>query len=114
MIECYPPIPVYIVTGIILAMFTTVTSKVESGNRYKADARFALFLIVMLTIPYATLLADLVMTWRGYSPHCQENCCNRWATLAHAITIFPLILGATIWFWTCSGLSIRRFRFVGT
>lgn len=51
MIECYPPIPVYIVTGIILAMFTTVTSKVESGNRYKADARFALFLIVMLTIP---------------------------------------------------------------
>lgn len=35
MSDCFPPVPLYIVSGIILAMFTTVTSNivdVEDGS----------------------------------------------------------------------------------
>lgn len=115
MIECFPPVPIYIVAGIILAMFTTVTSKIGSDKEEDADAYFALFLLAMLTIPFVTLLFGLITTmlWSS-SLHCEANCCNRWILGAHAVTIGPLMIGAAIWFWTRSDFSIRRFRIGGT
>ena len=108
MTECFPPIPVYIVTGIILAMFTTVTSKIESGERDKIHAGFALLLLGILMIPYATLLIGLGFTLYDPTLHCPGDRCNRWAVGAHAVTISPLIPGAFIWFRACKLHSLRN------
>lgn len=45
MSECFPPVPLYIVAGIIVAMFTAATSKIETGagKLDQRDSAFAAF-----------------------------------------------------------------------
>ena len=136
MSECFPPIPIYIVMGIILAMFTTVTSNVRSvkgdhGNvdrDNKGNIYFALFLLSILAIPSVTLLVELVRIWclglcssapdhlmvcygdRTVVPHTAVKA-PRWILGFHAATIAPLVFGAALWFWKRSDISpLRKFE----
>ena len=110
MSECFPPIPLYIVTGIIVAMFTAVASKIseDSGERDKRDAAFAAFLLIVLAIPFTQMLAILVTT--VYSARCgavSSNADAQWLLTFHAATVFLLPFGAVYWFWNLSNMGRR-------
>ena len=113
MSECFPPVPLYIVSGIIVAMFTTVTSKVgESDELGGRDTLFAAFLLIVLAIPFSQLLLILLTTTiSGQCGAVRLNSDARWLLGFHCVTVFPLLLGAVFWFWTRSSTVGQRLRF---
>ena len=113
MSECFPPVPLYIAAGIIVAMFTTVTSNIDaSGELRKGDLGFAAFLLVLLAVPLGQLLLILLTaTATGQCGGASLNSDGRWLLGFHCLTVFPLLLGAVHWFWTRSGTVGRRLRF---
>lgn len=111
MSECFPPVPLYIVTGIIVAMFTAVTSKIEpaSGEIDKRDARFAAFLLIVLSIPFIQLLSILMTTvFVGKCGAVSLNVDAWWLLIFHAATVFFLPSGAAYWFWNLSNAGRRQ------
>ena len=115
MSDCFPPVPLYIVTGIITAMFTNVASKIEirEGEQpKKGDTAFAAFLLVILAIPFVQLL--LIILTNIFSGQCGASPLNvdgRWLLSFHALTIAPLLVGAVYWFWNRSGSMGCRLAF---
>ena len=112
MSECFPPVPLYIVAGIIVAMFMAVTSRIEpdSGAIDGRDAAFAAFLLIVLLIPFVQLLSILVTT--AYVSKCGAvslNVDTRLVLIFHAVTVFFLPSGAVYWFWDLSNAG-RRLR----
>ena len=109
MSECFPPVPLYIVAGIIVAMFTATTSKIKdvSGEHDKRDSAFAAFLLIVLAVPFTQLLSMLVTT--VYSGRCGTVSLNpaRWLLIFHAATVFFLPSGAVYWFWNVSNMRRR-------
>ena len=110
MSECFPPVPLYIVAGIIVAMFTAATSKIKdvSGEHDKRDSAFAAFLLVVLAVPFTQLLSMLVTT--VYSGRCGTVSLNadaRWLLIFHAATMFFLPSGAVYWFWNVGNMRHR-------
>lgn len=103
MIECFPPIPIYIVTGIVATMFTTVASRIESDEPSGTDRVFAWFLLFLLAIPFAQLLSTLLPA--AIYGECrtgtvaQVNSDARWLLRFHVATLFPLPCGIALWFW---------------
>lgn len=103
MIECFPPIPIYVVTGIVATMFTTVVSKIESDEPSGTDPVFAWFLLFLLMTLFAQLLSVLLPA--AIYGECragtvvQVNSDARWLLGFHVATLFPLPLGIAIWFW---------------
>lgn len=114
MSDCFPPVPLYIVAGIIAAMFTNVTSQIKTceGQPAKGDVGFALFLLVILAIPLVQLL--LVILTNVFSGQCSAGSLNkdgRWLLSFHAATVVPLLAGAAYWFWNRSPTIGRRLDF---
>ena len=114
MSDCFPPVPLYIVAGIIIAMFTNVTSQIEicEGQPAKGDVGFALFLLVILAIPLVQLL--LVIVTNVSSGQCGAGPLNEdglWLLSFHAATVAPLLIGAVYWFWNRSTTIGRRLDF---
>lgn len=113
MSECFPPVPLYIATGIIAAMFTAVTSRVEtaSGGLDKRDLAFAGFLLIVLAIPFVQLLSILLTTVTlGQCGRVTPNSDAWWLLIFHSATVFFLLSGAVYWFWNLSNIGrIRRF-----
>lgn len=112
MSECFPPIPLYIVTGIIVAMFTAVASKISdhSDARDKRDATLAASLLIVLAIPFTQILAMLVTT--AYSGRCgavSPNADAQWLLTFHAATVFFLPFGAVYWFWSLGNMGRRLY-----
>ena len=113
MIECFPPIPIYIVTGIVATMFTTVASRIESNEPNRTDLVFAGFLLVLLVVPFAQLLSTLLPA--ALNGECragtvvQVNSDARWLLGFHIATLFPLLCGIALWFW----LRLEAGRFEG-
>ena len=102
MSECFPPIPLYIVTGIITAMFITVASKIEGeGERSpEGDIKFAWFLLLVLAVPFVQLLLVLLTNviygqWAA-SPDRQMSSDTRWLLGFHIATLFPLLIGVSL------------------
>lgn len=111
MSECFPPVPLYIVTGIIAAMFTAVTSRVEtaSGELDKRDLAFAGFLLIVLAIPFVQLLSILLTTVAfGQCGSVTPNADAWWLLIFHAVTVFFLPAGAVYWLWNLSNVGRRR------
>lgn len=110
MSECFPPVPLYIVAGMIVAMFTTVMSNVEaSGPHGRGDSAFAMFLLILLAVPIGQLLIVLDRTLTsGQCGGASLNSEDRWLLWAHWFTVYPLLWGLVLWFLT---RSWRRLRF---
>ena len=115
MSECFPPVPLYIVTGIIAAMFTNVASKIETRKEEqprKGDVRFAAFLLIILAIPFVQLL--LIILTNIFSGQCGAGSLNEdglWLLSFHAATVFPLLIGAVYWFWKRKAAMGHRLDF---
>lgn len=112
MTECFPPVPLYIVTAIVVTMFTAVTAKIEdaSSETDRRDFAFAAFLLIVLAIPFAQLLSILLTTvFSGRCGAVSPNADARWVLIFHAATVFFLPSGAVYWFWNLSNAG-RRLR----
>lgn len=115
MSDCFPPVPLYIVVGIITAMFTNVVSKIEihkEGQPRKGDVGFAAFLLFILTIPFVQLL--LLILTNIFSGRCGADSLDEdglWLLSFHAATVAPLLTGAVYWFWNRSAAMGRRLDF---
>ena len=114
MSECFPPVPLYIVAGIIAAMFTNVTSQIEicEGQQGKGDVGFALFLLGILMISLVQLL--WVIVTNVSSGQCGADPLNKDGLRLlsiHAATVAPLPTGAVYWFWNRSTTIGRRLDF---
>lgn len=115
MSECFPPVPLYIVAGIITAMFTNVASKIEIHKEYqpgKGDVRFAGFLLIVLAIPFVQLL--LMIFTSIFSGQCGASSLNKdglWLLSFHAATVFPLLIGAVYWFWNRTAAMVHWLDF---
>ena len=110
MSECFPPIPLYIVAGIIMAMFTAATSQVadDSSELDKRQVKFAGFLLIMLAIPFTQMLAILVtMAYSGRCGDVSLNADARWVLTFHATMMLFLPLGAVYWYWCLSNVGHR-------
>lgn len=112
--DCFPPVPLYIVAGILTAMFTTVASKIDPDAEVqpKGDLWFAAFLLLVLAIPFVQLvLALATVSGECLDPRSWEtlrvNADMRWLLGFHAATISPLLLGAVYWFWQRSAVAKR-------
>lgn len=110
MSECFPPIPLYIVTGIIMAMVTAVTSKIadDSSELDKRQVGFAKFLLIVLAIPSTQML--IILVTMAYSGRCGDVSLNadaRWVLTFHAATMFFLPGGAVYWYWCLSNVGRR-------
>lgn len=118
MSECFPPIPLYIVTAIIAAMFTTVASKIEGDSKEPphGDIAFASFLLVILAVPFGqlllVLLTSVVSGKCAANPDLQMNADARWLLGFHTATLLPLLVGVWRWFWRyrAGGHAGRRLR----
>lgn len=118
MSECFPPIPLYIVTAIIAAMFTTVASKIESDSNEppRGDINFAWFLLTALAVPFVqlllVLLTGVVYGKCAANPDLQMNADARWLLAFHTATLSPLLFGTSRWFWRyrAAGHTGRRLR----
>ena len=109
MSECFPPVPLYIVAGIIVAMFTA-TTKIEpvSSAIDRRDAAFAAFLLIVLSIPFIQLLSILLTTaYIGKCGAVSLNVDRWWVLIFHAVTVFFLPSGAVYWFWNLSNVGRR-------
>lgn len=115
MSECFPPVPLYIVTGIIVAMFSAVTARIESasGELDKRDLAFAGFLLIVLAIPLVQLLLILLTTvTSGQCGTVSPSSDTWWLLTFHVATVFFLLTGAVYWFWKLSNVGRRlRVRF---
>lgn len=114
MSECFPPVPLYIVTAIIVTMFTAVASKIKdsdsAGEPDRRDAAFATFLLIVLAVPFIQLLSILVTSaFVGRCGAISLNTDARWILIFHAATVFLLPAGAAYWHWNHSNVG-RRLR----
>lgn len=93
--ECFPPAPLYIVTGIVVAMLTAVMAKIEDGEAYtNGEFRLATALLAILFVSFAQLIVVIV------SMVFADRCCDSlWLVASHGAVIFPLPFGAVYWYW---------------
>lgn len=74
--------------------------------------RFALFLLLVLAIPFGQLLVLLMTTL--VSRQCAGSCelltldsDAWWVLVFHVVTVAPLLTGAAYWFWQRSSVGRR-------
>lgn len=114
MSECFPPVPIYSVTAIIVTMITAVTAKIKdsdsAGEPDRRDAALATFLLIVLAVPFIQLLSMLVtFAFVGRCGATALNADARWLLIFHAATVFLLPAGAACWHWNHSNVG-RRLR----
>ena len=113
MSDCFPPIPLYIVVGIVMAMFTAVTANINgrAETLLNSDLRFAGFLLLVLAVPFVQLLLLLgtaLVSGRSTESGCKmlEIGSDAWWLLAfHFVTVAPMLIGTVYWFWRRSSVG---------
>lgn len=112
MSDCFPPIPLYIVVGIVTAMFTTVTANIDgrAESLPNSDVRFARFLLLVLAVPFVQLLLLLgtALVTGQSSGSCEVLAIGSdawWVLVFHFVTVAPLLTGAVYWFWQRSSVG---------
>ena len=114
MTDCFPPVPLYIVTGIVAAMFTAVTSKIGDGDKppHKGEVRFAWFVAACLAVPFLELLTLSILTL--YRQRCGGHPMDDyafWVVLIHTVGIIPLLSGAAYWLWFRNHAVVSRLGY---